>query len=205
LRLGFLRLKQGQEETLRFALYDNRGHAARRRSGAAQQMAGVDTDEATDSEDDDAIGVYLRIGIKTLNFSNFPTPGDESSDELSESEEDERAHWSTQSSGEIPVVVPSRTKDKQRVSDSDSEEDLTSSDLSDTEEDSQEEEEQLRQNEAKRLATKLQEGANFLLVTRKHGVRPSHVRLSGDQRTIICRRHTSTKPSSRLHGVLLFY
>lgn len=155
-------------------------------------MAGVDTDEATDSEDDgdDAIGVYLRIGIKTLNFSNFPTPGDESSDELSESEEDERAHWSTQSSGEIPVVVPSRTKDKQRVSDSDSEEDLTSSDLSDTEEDSQEEEEQLRQNEAKRLATKLQEGANFLLVTRKHGVRPSHVRLSGDQRTIICRRHT---------------
>lgn len=76
MRLGFLRLKQGQEETLRFALYDNRGHAARRRSGAAQQMAGVDTDEATDSEDDgdDAIGVYLRIGIKTLNFSNFPTP-----------------------------------------------------------------------------------------------------------------------------------
>jgi hypothetical protein len=166
-------------------------------------MAGVDSGEATDSEGDDDIGVYLRIGIKTLNFSNFPTPGDESSDELSESVEDERAHWSTQSSDEIPAVVPSRTKDKQRVSDSDSEEDFTSSDLSDTEEDTQEEEEQLRQNEARRLATKLQEGANFLLVTRKHGVRPSHVRLSGDQRTIICRRHTSTEPSSRLHGVLL--
>ena len=84
-----------------------------------------------------------------------------------------------------------------------SEEDFTSSDLSDTEDDlkeQEEEEEQLRQNEIRRLATKLQEGATFFLVTRKHGLRPSHVRLSGDQRTIICRKHISTIPPPPAHA-----
>jgi hypothetical protein len=201
--MGMLRLEQGHEFTLRFALRGAYDHAGRKRSlsssSSTQHRAGEQDGYSSDSEDgDDDMGVFLRVGFKPLNFSSIPTD-DDSSDELSESAEEDmqRRRWLNQSSGEIPVVVPSRTKkDKQRVQDSDSDSDNnsdsdedTSSDLSDQEE----EEEQLRQNEVKRLASKLQEGGNFLLVTRKHGVRPSHVRLSGDQRTLICRRHTSNE------------
>lgn len=55
----------------------------------------------------------------------------------------------------------------------------------------QREEEQLRKNELKKYIAKLQEAAGFTVVSMKHGPHHSHLRLSNDQRTLLCKRHTS--------------
>jgi len=197
LRPSSVRLVESQETLFRLPLHQNY-ERNKTRSSLWQPTPQPNGEQEYGSDESDSqreeVDVYLRIAVKALNFSNFPTLSDESLDEAASEEEQLRNGVMLSSTEEAQQKDGAALRAKARKKEKMDEGAPHSNNIAQapsTEEVAEAQEESAPDEQLlKKQVEMLQEGASFFLVTRKRGLRTSFVRLSTDQRTIICRRHT---------------